>query len=363
LLLDRITIIFSEPVMEIYATNIANYTWVNAGVTNLSARLLDPLTVELRAGPFVSGSNYTVRVSNIRDVSNLIIAANSPASVTFSTLSSLGRYAAGDTTNSPSGPSDPESSAGGNWLLAMNIDANVTTNAIVDDLGTGLNAWQVQDHSTVTGDFAQYTQQISTNLEDNARQYGWVYSVRGRMTEYLGTSVAMFAIYYDYQMNRYSLSFNVNGNNDLVVGTDFNTYTVTSDGSGQGYHLHQVVYDPASATSSYYCDGTLIVSGIPKSNVASTLAQLMWGSASSAGQGTMNYNLVDLSAVNGPLLSIGRNGGIINVTYRGLLQSATNLGTPTVWTSVATNSGSGTNVYSISAPSQSQQFFRARLLQ
>ena len=363
LLRDRITIIYSEPVLETYATNIANYTWVNAGVTNLSARLLDPITVELRAGPFVSGSNYTVRVSNVRDTSNLIIANNSPASVIFQSLSPLGRYDSGDTTNSPSGPPDPESPAGGNWLLAMNSDPNVFTNAIVDDLGTGLNAWQVQDNSIVTGDFAEYTQQIATNLEDNARQFGWVYSVNARLAENLGTSVALFAIYYDYQMNRYSLSFNVNANNDLVVGTDFASYTVTSDGLGQGYHLHQIVYDPASATSSYYCDGTLIVSGIPKSNVASTLAQLMWGAASSAGQGSMNYNLVDLSAVNGPFLSIGRNGGNMDITYRGILQTATQLGNPTAWISVATNSTGGTSVYSIPVSSQSQQFFRARLLQ
>jgi hypothetical protein len=148
-----------------------------------------------------------------------------------------------------------------------------------------------------------------------------------------------------------------------VVGTDFASYTVTSDGSGMNYHLHQFVFDPASATSSYYFDGTLIVSGIPKSNVASSVAQLMFGAASSLGEGTMNYNLVQLSAVNGPVLSIALNGVNINVSYRGILQAATQLGSPTVWTSVATNSSSGISVYSIPASSQAHQFFRAKLAQ
>ena len=77
----------------------------------------------------------------------------------------------------------------------------------------------------------------------------------------------------------------------------------------------------------------------------------------------MNYNLVDFSTVYGPFLSIVRNGPNIDVSYRGILQTATNLGNPTVWTSVATNSSSGTNVYSIPVTSQSREFFRARMLQ
>jgi hypothetical protein len=363
LLGDRITITYSQPVIDTYATNIANYSWVNVGVTNISAQLVGPATVELRAGPFLAGSYYTVRVSNVRNLSNVSITPNSPATVVFETLTPLARYDAGDTTNAPSGPPDPTSPEGGNWSLAMNIDANVSTNAIVDDLGSGFNAWQVRDASVVFNDFAIYTVPIATNLEDNARQSGWVYTVRGRFAENFSAPVAMFAIYYDYQMNRYALNFNVNGNNDLVVGTDFASYTVTSDGSGMNYHLHQFVFDPATSTSSYYFDGTLIVSGIPKSSVASSVAQLMFGAASSLGEGTMNYNLVQLSAVNGPLLSIAANGVNINVSYRGILQAATQLGNPTVWTSVATNASSGTNVYSIPATSQAHQFFRAKLAQ
>ena len=363
LLGDRITITYSQPVIDTYATNIANYSWVNVGVTNISAQLVGPATVELRAGPFLAGSYYTVRVSNVRNLSNVSITPNSPATVVFETLTPLARYDAGDTTNAPSGPPDPTSPEGGNWSLAMNIDANVSTNAIVDDLGSGFNAWQVRDASVVFNDFAIYTVPIATNLEDNARQSGWVYTVRGRFAENFSAPVAMFAIYYDYQMNRYALNFNVNGNNDLVVGTDFASYTVTSDGSGMNYHLHQFVFDPATSTSSYYFDGTLIVSGIPKSSVASSVAQLMFGAASSLGEGTMNYNLVQLSAVNGPLLSIAANGVNINVSYRGILQAATQLGSPMVWTSVATNSSSGISVYSIPASSQAHQFFRAKLAQ
>jgi len=360
LLGDRITITYSEPVLEYYATNIANYTWVNAGVTNISAQLMDPVTVELRAGPFVRGGNYTVLVSNVRDVSNLIITPNSPASVIFPSLSPLARYDAGDTTTAPSGPPDPTSPAGGNWSISSWSDPNLTVTAVTDDSGTGLNAWQVRDASSLYT-YANYTQQLATNVQDNARASGWILSLRARLAEYFGAAVAQFALVDDYNANRFSLNFNVDANNDLVVGANPGNYTVTSDGSALNYHLHQMVYDPASATASYYFDGTLIARGFAATIVANP--SVLWGAVSGLGQGTMNYNLVDVSTVYGPLLSIVRNGPNIDVSYRGILQTATNLGNPTVWTSVATNASSGTNVYSIPASSHTQQFFRTHLLQ
>jgi hypothetical protein len=358
LLRDRITIIFSEPVQEAYVTNIANYTWVNAGVTNLSAQLMDPVTVELRAGPFLTGSNYTVRVSNLRDMSNLIITNNSPASVIFPSMSPLARYDAGDTNTAPSGPPDPTTPAGGNWSVTSWSDPNLTVSAVTNDTDTGLNAWQVRDASSLYT-YANYTQQIATNLQVAANADGWVLTVRGRLAESFGAPVAQFALVTDNNLNRFALNFNVDGNNNLVVGANPGNYTVTSDGSGQSYHLHQVVYDPASATASYYFDGNLIVRGFPALVIAS--APILWGAASGLGQGTMNYNLVDFSSVDGPLLSIGLSGNNPQVSYRGVLESATQLGNPTTWTAVATNLTGSPVVYS--PPANGQQFFRARLPQ
>ena len=363
LLHDRITLVFSQPVMETYATNIANYSWVNAGVTNISVRQLDPVTVELRAGPFLTASNYTVRVSNLRNLSNVSIAPNSPASVIFPTLSPLARYDAGNTNSSPSGPPDPITPAGGNWSVTTWSDPNLTVTAVTDDSGTGLNAWQVRDAATTVGAFAKYTQQIATNLQDNARQFGWVLTVRGRLTENFGIAGALFALYENYQLERFGLGFNLDGNNDIVVGTSttagFANQTVTADGSGQNYHLHQVVYNPATATAAYYFDGNLIVPAFPVSNPAGSVAELMFGAGSSAGMGSMNYNLVELSSADAPFVSIEISGNNAQVSYRGVLEAASQLGSPITWTAVATNLTSSPVVYS--APLNGQQFFRARL--
>ncbi len=358
LLRDRFTLTFSEPIMQTDATNIANYTWDNVGVTNVSARLVDPVTVELRAGPFSTGINYTVRVSNIRNLSNVPITPNSPATVIFESLSPLARYDAGDTNSAPSGPPDPTTPAGGNWSVTSWSDANLTVTAVTNDTDTGLNAWQVRDASSLYT-YANYTLMIATNLQDNARASGWVLTVRGRMPELFGAAVAQFALYSDYNANRFSLNFNVDANNDLIVGVNAGYYTVTSDGSGLNYHLHQVVYDPASATASYYFDGTLILRGFPANIISNP--SMLWGAASGLGEGTMNYNLVDLSTPDAPFLSIGISSNNALVSYHGVLEAATQVGTPATWTAVGTNLNSGASVYS--TPLTGQQYFRARFAQ
>ncbi|MDB6058870.1 MAG: outer rane adhesin like protein [Verrucomicrobiales bacterium] len=360
---DRITFTFSEPVLESYATNIANYSWVNAGVTNLSAKLLDPLTVELRASPFVGGSNYTVRVSNVRDASNLTIAPNSPATVRFAQVTIAARYDAGNSTNTPAGPPDPTSTEGGNWVAAISLNPDISTNAIVDDLGTGLNAWQIRDASTTANVFASYSQQLATNLQDNARQFGWVLTVRSRLAENFGANSAMFALYEDYRFERFGLIFGNDANNDLLVGTSttagFTANTLTTGGTAMdAYHLHQLVYDAPTATASYYFDGNLIASRFLVSKPANSLAELMWGARASAAKGTMNYNLIEFSIVDGPFVQIALNNGNAEIAHRGILESTSQLSTPRTWTPVATNLNGGT--YSAPLNGQTQLYFRAR---
>jgi hypothetical protein len=363
LLHDRITLTFSEPVLETYATDLANYSWLNAGVTNLSVRQLDPLTVELRAGPFEIGSNYTVRVSNIRDTSNLIIAPDSPAQISFSQMSIAALYDAGDTTSKPSGAPDPASPEGGNWTPEISANPDISTNAIFDDLGTGLNAWQIRDGTAATAQFASYTMQLATNLQDNARQFGWVLTLRSRLAENLGAGSAMFSLYENYRLERYGLIFGADTNNDLLVGTSttagFTTNILTTGGTAlDAYHLHQVVYDPATARASYYFDGNLIAWRFPVSTPNNSLAELMFGARASVAMGTMNFNLVEFSIANGPYVSLNIEGANAEISYRGVLESASALANPTMWTPVATNLDGGT--YSVPVNSSTQLYFRAR---
>jgi len=280
-------------------------------------------------------------------------------------LSSLARYDAGDVTNAPSGPPDPVSPAGGSWILPPLTDPNLSTNAVTDDLFTGLNAWQVRDASFTVGAFIRYIINFTTNQQDAARRAGFALSVRSRIVENFGNGPALFAFFENYSLERAGFSFNANANNDLVVGftttNGFTNFVMTADGSAlNAYHLYQAAYDPVSGLVSYYHDGAWVTS-LPLTTTVNSVPELVWGSFSSAGEGTVNFNLVDFSAVNVPFVSIAPNGANLAVSYRGILQTTTQLGQAAAWTSLATNATSGTNVYSIPASGQPQQFFRAQL--
>lgn len=363
-MLDRIRITFSEPVLEVYATDPANYTWTLPGFSTVSAVMLDPLTVEVRGLPLTGASNYTVQVSNVRDTSNLVIANNSVASFRTPTLTALAKYYAGTQDDTPGGPPDPTSAAGGNWTHFLSPDPSLATNAIVND--GGLHAWQV--HDPVTADnrqFNYYYLPLAAADHTAARQFGWVLSVRAKLIagNSSGTS-AIFAQYENDLFFRNILNFAFDPAADLRVGLGvtnaYENYVLTAYSTGMfDYHLHQIAYDPGTKTASYYFDGTLVRSGWAPVYIgsASTAAPL-WGALASIPVGTANFNLFELAVVDGPILDVASSGSGIEVSYRGVLEATPQL-IPAAWTAVATNANSAPAVYTVPQGGPSQQFFRA----
>lgn len=81
---NQVQVIFSEAVEVASATNKANYVFTNGLAISTALLGSDKLSVTLTTGTLVGGSNYTVRVSNVRDRATApnTIAANSPVSFT-----------------------------------------------------------------------------------------------------------------------------------------------------------------------------------------------------------------------------------------------------------------------------------------
>jgi hypothetical protein len=233
----------------------------------------------------------------------------------------------------------------------------------------GWNAWQVvdMDNTTAQGMFDYYWLTLPTNVDNDAQRFGWIFSVRGRLVSNNGTSSALYALYETDQLFRFTENFDFDNAGDLRVGLyytngySYTTYTTGSTGSVD-YHLHQVVYDPVTALASYYFDGQFMTNW-PGAYLASTVPEIVWGAVSGVSEGTMNYNLVEFDSVAGPLVSLALNGSNVVVSYRGILEATSQLGKTAAWTPVATNSTSGTNIYSLPASSQAAQFFRARMVQ
>ena len=70
---NGVNVFFSEPLLPGTATNKANYTLNGpGGAVTINNATLDPIgaTVTLATAPLLSGSNYTLRVSGLRDRSS-----------------------------------------------------------------------------------------------------------------------------------------------------------------------------------------------------------------------------------------------------------------------------------------------------
>ncbi len=368
---DRVTITFSEVLDSNSATNVANYSASSAGVSIVSVQMVDLYTVEVHTTPLTAGSLYSLQISNVQNSSNVPIAANTPVMFFAPHADVVARYYAGSVDDAPAGPPNPLSVEGGSWSHLWPTNDNLTTNAVVNDAGMGWNAWEVADNSYTSGLFNYFYKTVSAANHAAARKYGWVLSMRVRLVDSGATTPsAIMAFYGDDKYFRNTLSFNTDVNGNLMVGLSrtngWNYYTVTSDNMGSlQHHLHQVVYNPATKTTSYYCDGTLIQAGWPSYYVGSTSLNgaLMWGANSSGATGTADFNLIEFDVVQGPVLSMALNGSNIEVSYRGILEATSQLGQGAAWTAVATNSTTATNIYTLPASSAGAQFFRARMLQ
>ena len=366
-LLNRLQIAYSEPVLPAFATNSDNYVFAAGGQTVLSVEMLDPKTVELITTPLTSNTNYTVNVSNVHDTSNLVIAHNSPASFRTPNLVVISRYDAGNTTDRPIGPPDPTTPDGGNWTLLLGTpDVDVTTNAVVDDLGTGLNAWNVTDFATTGGALLSYNITNTVAEHQSFRQNGWVLTVRGRFVDDQGYSVDQLTQYGDENNHRYLSWYDLDPNGALTVALQgLGTFgPLTPDFTGNSaYHLFQTVYNPATGDASYYVDGELVASGFAGDTSAYANNGVAWGAGSSGNLGSMNYNLVEFQAVKPamtPTVAVSWNGPNIEVSYEGVLETADSVnGT---YSALATNLTGAPVTYVVTPGSQqSQQYFRAAL--
>ena len=310
LTLEHMRLAFVEPVDATTASNPANYTFQNSGVGVSNATMISQTLVELHTTPLAPGSNYVVVVGGVQNygLSATIASGAHTNFVTPALVVPCVQYNAGDTNSQPNGPPDPQTAAGGYWAHAAPTDPNLAVSAVTNDvsgstgLPTGLNAWQCTDFSTAGSQFLRYEQFVSPASQALARTNGWRLKTQCRMVNNNFGSASACVLYTDVALGRqYTLFFNYDGANNLTValqGTGGGTFTVTSDGSGLDYHTHIMIYDPAAASASYYCDGQLIVSNY-LGNTANLYNGVYFGTSSSAGEGQINFNLVEFDAVGG----------------------------------------------------------------
>lgn len=177
----------------------------------------------------------------------------------------------------------------------------VTTGGIVNDLGTGLDAWFVDDDSLALGSAVIYrSSTMSSSNVANAINSGWRLSVNLRVVE--GPSAGVFdglnASFVTGSL-AFGMSFDMEIDNDPTV-TLFGGTSFTLEGAGSGdYHLYELIYDPSESSADLFVDGTERISGYAGSALSAP-ARINWGGNASSGTGRGHFNSVQFSVVPEP---------------------------------------------------------------
>jgi hypothetical protein len=201
------------------------------------------------------------------------------------------------------GPSTASSTAADVWSpelwgwVNLNISgATGSVGGVVNDAGSGMNAWRVTDSVAALPNPAYVTEIIEPYVPDLAR-YGWRYSATARLvSDYGGGPDMGLAAYLGGRA--YHLMFDLSPSGALqatLTDEAARTYQLTSAGAGaNAYHNIQLQTAPGSAAVTFTFDGRVIDNtwdgiGFVHANT------VQWGADNQGGalaRGEMNFRTV-----------------------------------------------------------------------
>ena len=164
-----------------------------------------------------------------------------------------------------------------------------------ESLEPALNAWNTTDRTIDSGVLYQYRYPFDPREHQLAASEGWTLTIQARMVEDFGRNESCFLDFAN-STERFLIFFDLDGQGNLMVNlAGLERLTLTSDGSGWAhYHVHQIVYDPASDTADYFFNGEK-KNTAPWSPTAITgLNGIRFGNGSSGGMGSMNWHQVEM---------------------------------------------------------------------
>ena len=173
----------------------------------------------------------------------------------------------------------------------------------------GLNAWNIVDDSTASGVNYEYVYPLTSSQRRLATTNGWTLTIRSRMLDNFSSggtnNPSCFVDYAIDPTNRFLIWFSLDANLNLVAQLNgLQTLTFTTNGDGwAAYHTHQIVFNPTNGTADYYFDGVKINSSPWSPTPVIPLSGIRFGNGSSAGEGGMNWNLVELKTQSGQVLA------------------------------------------------------------
>ncbi len=176
---------------------------------------------------------------------------------------------------------------------ASGLIIGVSVGAVLNDLGSGTDAWKVDDNSTLLGSTLMYDQTPSAGSPEaaaiaNASTTGWRLSTLLRIPDISDTpDASVFMIYYD-GAKRYWVNFGTDADGDPIVDLmGGGSFTLEGVGSS-AYHRYDLISNPNSGSADLFIDGIERLTGYTGDNSVNT-PQIAFGSAQSHSTGQGNY--------------------------------------------------------------------------
>jgi large repetitive protein len=220
------------------------------------------------------------------------------------------------------------------WTNYTGSGGATTAGALTNDLGSGFDAWSVDDNSTAFDTGLYYYEDLTTGQVAEGNSAGWRLSLRVRVANtpdgfavinvggvnYLWSAVA--ATYRDGSRDWY-LGIASQADGDPIIRLPNSTSSLAStyalEGGGGGYHLYELVYDPVALSADFFIDGVETVSNILGNATSGGQRRVLWGAASSPDAGQGNYNLVRFATSMAPAVVPLPSAGLLVAGALGVL--------------------------------------------
>ena len=210
---------------------------------------------------------------------------------------------------SPINPSEielPTAVAGGEWLRypeSFDTDGLVDT-AVVEAINGVIHfTWNVEDSAASTtvarpsGGKAVYYRPITNKERATALSCGWSLTASLRIASCASRS-SVIKVNFDGSTRVWDFFLCVNGDGNVQVWTIFQDFIVSSGGTGTAdYHTYIFTYNPAVVDGVILSfDGVDVNAGTPIASQGSGTGgvsnSVQWGTGSSAGRSSANFELV-----------------------------------------------------------------------
>ncbi len=282
-------------------------------LTSLDYRLVVPAAANIRIGTSYDPSLPVTQLTAFPVVTNAAFQTLTPAGFTDVTelfivwelseaITDLGNFD-NIVVTIPSGTCSP-SQPGGVVVSHAGLADPTTEGWTVDGPGTGVTTGPisgdlgydshfVDDDSTATGGWRSYVRTLSPDVMCWARTSGATLRSRVRVAntgDFTDGSVAMS--FFD-SLQLYELRLGSTGANDPIA--QISGATVTLTGLGGGYHLYEMIYDPATKTVDLKVDGIERLSNRPGLGLNVRPPNVTFGSPNTgaSGVGEGRYALVE----------------------------------------------------------------------